>query len=602
MAYCQEYDPKDSNNDSDFSVSYKSNKILVAAIDFGTTFSGYAFSFKSWFETDPNKIVTNSTWVAGQKNLISLKTPTCILLQPNKSFHSFGYEAEEKYAELALEEEHEDWYFFKRFKMSLFNNTTLSRHTEIPDDSGNKKMPAQIIFSHGIRFLKNHLVKHLESSHTGLNESDIHWVLTVPAIWNDSAKQFMREAASQAGIKDTHLMISLEPEAAAMYCRILPVEKFVSGGGGNLGVFKPGSKYMVADLGGGTVDITVQEVLEKDNLKELHKASGGAWGGTKVDENFMQMIVKVVGEPVIQRFKCDSKSDELDLLREFEIKKRSIRPDATGKTAFRIPISLTEAFEEINNGADLRQSIKQTPYAKHMNWVGDKLKVDNAMIKELFTKVSDSIVQHLKDILNNPVSRGVDTILMVGGFSECAMIQEAIKTNFSHMKIIIPEDAGLAVVKGAVLFGHNPATIVSRKAKYTYGVKITRDFKEGDPQDKKYQVNGRNKCSDVFSKHVEIGETVKVGESLNPQSYFPLHSDVEEVVVPLYISTDEDPSYTTEPSCNYLGKIVVPLKGSSVKDKEIVVQMTFGGTEMTVEAEEKKSSKKLRAKFDFLDH
>lgn len=45
-------------------------------------------------------------------------------------------------------------------------------------------------------------------------------------------------------------MISLEPEAAAMYCRILPVEKFVSGGGGNLGVFKPGSKYMVADLGG----------------------------------------------------------------------------------------------------------------------------------------------------------------------------------------------------------------------------------------------------------------------------------------------------------------------------------------------------------------
>ncbi|CAG2213183.1 Heat shock 70 kDa protein 12B,Heat shock 70 kDa protein 12A [Mytilus edulis] len=197
MAYCQEYDPKDSNNDSDFSVSYKSNKILVAAIDFGTTFSGYAFSFKSWFETDPNKIVTNSTWVAGQKNLISLKTPTCILLQPNKSFHSFGYEAEEKYAELALEEEHENWYFFKRFKMSLFNNTTLSRDTEIPDDSGNKKMPAQKIFSHGIRFLKNHLVKHLESSHTGLNESDIHWVLTVPAIWNDSAKQFMREAASQ---------------------------------------------------------------------------------------------------------------------------------------------------------------------------------------------------------------------------------------------------------------------------------------------------------------------------------------------------------------------------------------------------------------------
>ena len=30
---------------------------------------------------------------------------------------------------------------------------------------------------------------------SGLAEDDIHWVLTVPAIWNEPAKQFMREAA-----------------------------------------------------------------------------------------------------------------------------------------------------------------------------------------------------------------------------------------------------------------------------------------------------------------------------------------------------------------------------------------------------------------------
>jgi hypothetical protein len=58
-------------------------------------------------------------------------------------------------------------------------------------------MPAQIVFCHGIKFLKDHLVKHLESNHTELSEGDIHWVLTVPSILNDSAKQFMREAASK---------------------------------------------------------------------------------------------------------------------------------------------------------------------------------------------------------------------------------------------------------------------------------------------------------------------------------------------------------------------------------------------------------------------
>ena len=114
IANCEVYNPDKS---------YKSDKIVVAAIDFGTSFSGYAFSFKSWFEKDPTYILTNSKWMAGQTNLASWKTPTCVLLEPDTSFHSFGYEAEEKYEELALNDEHDSWYFFKRFKMSLYNNT-----------------------------------------------------------------------------------------------------------------------------------------------------------------------------------------------------------------------------------------------------------------------------------------------------------------------------------------------------------------------------------------------------------------------------------------------------------------------------------------------
>lgn len=32
---------------------------------------------------------------------------------------------------------------------------------------------------------------------TGIEESDVMWVLTVPAIWDDKSKQFMREAAEK---------------------------------------------------------------------------------------------------------------------------------------------------------------------------------------------------------------------------------------------------------------------------------------------------------------------------------------------------------------------------------------------------------------------
>jgi molecular chaperone DnaK (HSP70) len=40
-----------------------------------------------------------------------------------------------------------------------------------------------------------------------------------------------------------------------------------------------GTRYMVVDCGGGTVDITVHELSEcNGTLRELHKATGGPWG------------------------------------------------------------------------------------------------------------------------------------------------------------------------------------------------------------------------------------------------------------------------------------------------------------------------------------
>jgi hypothetical protein len=98
-----------------------STPVLVAAIDFGTSFSGYAFSSRQDFDRDPLKIST-CNWIAGSQALVSLKTPSVVLLKPDRTFHSFGYEAENKYASLAEDSEHEGWLYFKRFKMILHQN------------------------------------------------------------------------------------------------------------------------------------------------------------------------------------------------------------------------------------------------------------------------------------------------------------------------------------------------------------------------------------------------------------------------------------------------------------------------------------------------
>ena len=55
------------------------------------------------------------------------------------------------------------------------------------------------VFSLAIRYLKEDLMETCRKRlvNDSLNDTDVYWVLTVPAIWNDSAKQFMRESANQ---------------------------------------------------------------------------------------------------------------------------------------------------------------------------------------------------------------------------------------------------------------------------------------------------------------------------------------------------------------------------------------------------------------------
>ena len=95
--------------------SLKEKYDVVAAIDFGTSFSGFAFSFNHRDGNDD--IYMNREWGSAQ-GYSTLKTPTCILLNPQKKFLKFGFEAAEKYAELE-DANDQTFYCFDRFKMML---------------------------------------------------------------------------------------------------------------------------------------------------------------------------------------------------------------------------------------------------------------------------------------------------------------------------------------------------------------------------------------------------------------------------------------------------------------------------------------------------
>lgn len=65
-----------------------------------------------------------------------------------------------------------------------------------------KKILALTVFAHALRFFKDHCLQELsDQSSTRIVNDDIRWVITVPAIWRQPAKQFMRQAAYDVSIR-----------------------------------------------------------------------------------------------------------------------------------------------------------------------------------------------------------------------------------------------------------------------------------------------------------------------------------------------------------------------------------------------------------------
>ncbi|XP_069129610.1 heat shock 70 kDa protein 12A-like [Argopecten irradians] len=573
---------------------------IVAAIDFGTTNSGYAFSTKNDYDTSPLKI-SAASWVSGSTRLQSQKTPTCALFDKNQVFHLFGYEAEDKYSDLFLDEEQDDWYFFRRFKMELYNRTDYGGSFELKTSDGKKSMKAMDVFAACLKYLKDQLLNTAEKQGVKFVDGDIQWILTVPAIWSEPGKQFMRKAAEQAGVPSKHLKLVLEPEAAAIYCTNLPIDKISADSGSKMTVFQKGTRYMILDCGGGTIDITVHEVQSGGVLKELHRANGGDWGGTSVDRQFEKLLQELVGKEVFKQFKEDYIADILNLYRNFELKKRSIKDDNEDMVTITIPPVIQQLYKKQNKGVDPNDAIGKK--FANVSLKRDKLQIPNKIAKDLFATSIDAIVNHVKDNFSKESVKGTNLILMVGGYSECELLQRAIKTSFSDKKVIVPFEAGLSILKGAVINGHAPGIITTRVCRFTYGVACNRKFREGKDKEE-YRVKGSkgdSRCANGFKIFAPKDRSVDLGSAVNKFKFHVSSAKETGIDLPVYASESSEPDYVTEDSCQRLGILTINMPDTSLGiERSAEVEMIFGGTEIEVKAIDTKTKMETTASFNFV--
>ena len=97
---------------------------VVVAIDFGTSFSGFAFSLNH--KDGSEEVYMNREW-GMEQGYSTFKTPTCLLLNQRQEFTKFGFEASERYAELEDAKER-SFYYFDHFKMMLYGSEVSWRN------------------------------------------------------------------------------------------------------------------------------------------------------------------------------------------------------------------------------------------------------------------------------------------------------------------------------------------------------------------------------------------------------------------------------------------------------------------------------------------
>eukprot|EP00105_Crassostrea_gigas_P014864 XP_011431685.1 PREDICTED: heat shock 70 kDa protein 12B [Crassostrea gigas] len=351
--------------------------------------------------------------------------------------------------------------------------------------------------------------------------------------------------------------------------------------------------------------MTVHEVKDGGKLHELSRASGGDWGGVLVDKNFKQMLIDIVGEEFMERFCHFNTADYIDLFRGFEMKKRQKLDEKsqTGKMNLAISATFLEKYGE-QIGLNISQRTKETRYGKLLKWAGDKMRMDKVLFQSFFNPSCEEIVSHVKKVLSEQKVKGTKIILMVGGFSESVIVQDAVRKAFPECRVVVPHEAGLAVLKGAVLFGHDPSVVASRVAKFTYGIECSELFdpKKHDSKRKtKDKKDGKLRCNCIFSKHVQTGDILYLNEEQGKHSYYPIHADQKAISFPVYTSEAANPTYTDEPGCKLLGTLKMDISDiTGGLEREFEAKLQFGGTEINVSARNVRTNKSARAEFNFL--
>ena len=264
-------------------------------------------------------------------------------------------------------------------------------------------------------------------------------VITVPAYFNDSQRQATKDAGKIAGLEV--LRIINEPTAAALAYGVDKADK-------------KDRKVAVYDLGGGTFDVSIIDIINLDGDKQIEVLSTN--GDTFLGgEDFDQAIMDHLVDEFLKDSGVDLTKDVLALQRLKEAaEKAKIELSSSQSTSVNLPYITADASGP-----------------KHLNVTITRAKFE-AMVEKLIERSMEPCRIAMKDA--GVSAADIDEVILVGGQTRMPKVQEAVEKLFGKTprKDVNPDEAVAAgaAIQGAVLAGDKTDVLLLDVTPLTLGI------------------------------------------------------------------------------------------------------------------------------------
>ena len=315
-------------------------------------------------------------------------------------------------------------YSIKRFMGRVFDEVQ-TEISEVPYEVKKGKSGAVEVAIEGKKYLPPEisamiLQKLRQTAEEYLGGTVTEAVITVPAYFNDSQRQATKDAGKIAGL-DVRRIIN-EPTAAAL---AYGLDK------------KNDQKVVVFDLGGGTFDVSILDLMDIDGEKsiEVNASNGdGHLGG----DDFDQRVIDWMADEFRKSEGIDLKEDPMALQRLKEAGESAKRDLSSSKqTDINLPFITADSTGP-----------------KHLNMTLTRAKFEE-LVDDLVERTRKPCEQALKDSGLKPGD--IHEVILVGGSTRIPKVQEVVKDIFGKEpnKGVNPDEvvAMGAGIQGGILGG-----------------------------------------------------------------------------------------------------------------------------------------------------